>query len=382
MSAPTHYGRYEVLFPIASGGMAEVYAAGVRREGGFDDFVAIKRLLPSLVSDADSITMFQDEAQITSQLRHPNIVETKEVGHEGDEHFLVMELVVGATLYQLAVNALDTSGAALPYPIACELLAQAADGLQHAHDARDPHGRKLQVVHRDVSPQNILIGTDGRVRVADFGIARALMRGTQTRAGQMKGKVGYVSPEHARGEPLDGRADVFALGTVAWETLTGRSLFNTGDIVSTLQRVHDLEIPSVRSLRKEIPAGVADTVMWALQRDPVRRCPSAGDFARGLRAAVSKRPGPDQIAEYVRDNGGKELGWMRDKLRDARGATKRTKRRDLTRRLPRSRAMWLIAAAGLLAWLGVGALLAYNMTSDKDGGALQVGDPQITLPSE
>ncbi len=376
MSAPTHYGRFEVLFPIASGGMAEVYAAGVRREGGFDEFVAVKRLLPALVADADSITMFRDEAQITSQLRHPNIVETREVGHEGDEHFLIMELVVGATLYQLAVNALDSSGAALPYPLACEMLAQAADGLQHAHEVRDASGRKLQVVHRDVSPQNILVGTDGRVRVADFGIARALMRSTQTRAGQMKGKVGYVSPEHARGEPLDGRADVFALGTVAWETLTGRSLFNTGDIVSTLQRVHDLDIPSVRSLRKEIPAGVADTVMWALQRDPTRRCPSAADFARGLRAAVPNRPSPDEIAEYVRENGGKELRFIREKLRDARGATKRTRRKDVRRRLPRSRTMWIIGGLGLLAWLAVGAMVVSNMSSgDEHPDAIHVGTP-------
>lgn len=315
--APLTFGRYEALFHIASGGMAEVFAARLRGPHGFEKLVAIKRLLPDLADD-HFVQMFQDEARLAANITSPHVVQTMELGrHEEDGAlYIVMELVVGVTLYELCVSVLDSTIAMLPIPLVAEALAQASRGLDDAHNATTPTGQPLHVVHRDVSPQNLLCGVDGRIRVTDFGIARAVSRSTKTQVGQLKGKVAYLSPEQSRGEGLDARSDVFALGVVTWEALTGRSLFNTGDAMETVRRVRDLPIPSPRELRSDVPKKLVDVVMWALERKVDRRCPSAARYARALREAVPERPSQRKLAAFVQQHGGTQLQRMQDKLQE------------------------------------------------------------------
>src|SRR5687767_8991750 len=203
MSAPLRFGRYEALFKIAAGGMAEVFAARIRGEAGFEKLVAVKRMLPHLADDPDFVTMFLDEARVAATIGSPHVVQTLDLGRADDGAlYIVMELVVGVTLADLVGhdhNRLQP----LPVAIAAEIIAQAAQGLDDAHEAVTPAGDHLEIVHRDISPQNVLIGVDGRVRVADFGIARALFRMTQSETGRVKGKCAYFSPEQAVGKPLD-----------------------------------------------------------------------------------------------------------------------------------------------------------------------------------
>ncbi len=312
---PLTFGRYEALFHIASGGMAEVFAARLRGPAGFEKLVAVKRLLPDL-NDDHFVTMFLDEARLAANITSPHVVQTLELGRADDDGalYIVMELVVGVTLYDLCVSIFDSTMGKTPVPYVAEMIAQAARGLDDAHHATTPTGQPLHVVHRDVSPQNILVGQDGRVRVTDFGIARAVSRSTQTQVGKLKGKVAYLSPEQSRSQPLDARSDVFALGIVTWEALTGRSLFNTGDALETVRRVRTLPIPDPREFRSDLPESLVRVVMWALERDLDRRCPSAARYGEALKEAVPSRPGPKEIGELVRERGGTALRTIQEHM--------------------------------------------------------------------
>lgn len=326
VATPLTFGRYEALFHIASGGMAEVFAARLRGPAGFEKLVAVKRLLPDL-NDEHFVSMFLDEARIAAQISSPHVVQTLELGRAEDDGalYIVMELVVGVTLFDLCVSVIEGSGEVgraptrppqlLPIPIVVDIVAQAARGMGDAHDATTPTGNALHVVHRDISPQNLLCGVDGRVRVTDFGIARAVSRSTETQVGQLKGKVAYVSPEQGRGQKLDVRSDVFSLGIVAWEALTGKSLFNTGEAAETLDRVLELKIPSPRALRPDVPEALANAVMWALQRDIDKRCPSAARFERAIREAVPGANGR-ALASFVKMHGGPTLERITRKIHE------------------------------------------------------------------
>ncbi|MEM9073211.1 MAG: protein kinase [Myxococcota bacterium] len=313
--SPLTFGRYEALFHIASGGMAEVFAARLRGPAGFEKLVAVKRLLPDL-SDDHFVTMFLDEARLAAHITSPHVVQTLELGRADDDGalYIVMELVIGVTLFELCVNMFESAVGETPIEHVVEIMAQAARGLDDAHNARTPTGQALHVVHRDISPQNILVGLDGRVRVTDFGIARAVSRSTKTHVGQLKGKVAYLSPEQSRSQPLDARSDVFAIGVCTWEALTGRSLFNTGDAMETVGRVRSLRIPDPRELRREVPESVARVVLWALERDLDNRCPSAAEYAKALREAATTKPSAHDIGELVRDHGGSALIRMKDHM--------------------------------------------------------------------
>ena len=326
---PLTFGRYEALFHIASGGMAEVFAARLRGPAGFEKLVAVKRLLPDLNSD-HFVSMFLDEARLAAQIVSPHVVQTLELGRADDDGalYIVMELVVGVTLFDLCVSAMDTSKELMPIPIVAEILCQAAHGLNDAHEATTPTGNALKVVHRDISPQNLLCGVDGRVRVTDFGIARAVSRSTETQAGQLKGKVAYVSPEQARGKRLDRRSDVFSLGVVAWEALTGKSLFNTGDPVETMDRVLTLKIPSPKALRSDVPDELAKAVLWALERDPSKRCPSAARFAQAVEDAA-ERASTREVAGFVSRYGGPALHRIQDLIREVERGQERSLIRQL-----------------------------------------------------
>ena len=279
-------GRYELLGRIAAGGMAEVLAARLRGEDGFTRVVAVKRMLPHLASDPQFVEMFLDEARLAAHVHGAHVVATLDLGRdENAAPFIVMDLVIGVTLAQLQRASMAREGP-LPIAIALEILADAAQGLEEAHQARNPDGTPLGVVHRDVSPQNILVGADGHARVADFGVARALFRSTNTETGDLKGKYAYFSPEQSRGSAVDARSDVFAMGIVCWEVLTGHRLFKAEDPVQSVERVRSMPVPPIESLRDGVPESARRAVMHALERDLDQRLPHAGELATVLRRAA------------------------------------------------------------------------------------------------
>jgi serine/threonine-protein kinase len=317
-AAPSVYGRYETLFRIAAGGMAEVYAARVRGEAGFQKLVALKRMLPHLTDDERFVTMFMDEGKLAANISSPNVVSTLDLGRADDGSlYLVMELVVGTTLSTLLRNAAKADDQ-LPVGVAVEMLAQAAQGLHDAHEARTPFGAPLQLVHRDVSPQNILIGSDGRVRITDFGVARAVLRRTKTSTGEFKGKLSYFSPEQCADKTLDRRSDLFSLGVVAWETFTTRRLFHAENPLAVLERVTRMPIPSANAVRPDVPPAVAAVVAKALERDRDARYDSVAEFAQALRAAARDAEGVGdrhRVAELVKKFGGDSLARVQDQLK-------------------------------------------------------------------
>jgi serine/threonine protein kinase len=319
-AAPNVYGRYETLFRIAAGGMAEVYAARVRGEAGFQKLVALKRMLPHLTDDDRFVTMFMDEGRLAANISSPNVVSTLDLGRIDDGSlYLVMELVVGTTLSTLLRN-VAKEAVPMPIDVAVELIAQAAQGLHDAHDARTPSGAPLHIVHRDISPQNVLVGVDGRVRITDFGVARAVLRRTKTSTGEFKGKLSYFSPEQCADGELDRRSDIFSLGVVAWETLTTRRLFHAENPLAVLERVTRMPIPLAHEVSPEVPEAVSAVVAKALERDRERRFTTSSEFARALRRAARQTVGsadPSKVAELVARFGGESLETMQAQLRSS-----------------------------------------------------------------
>ena len=318
---PRRMGRYELLFRIASGGMAEVYAARVVGEGGFEKLVAVKRMLPTLAEDEEFVQMFLDEARMAANISNAHVVQTLDLGRDpAGALYIVMELVVGVTLSRILKEAAKVRRA-IPVGMAVELLAQAASGLHAAHDATTPVGEPLHIVHRDVSPQNILVGVDGRVRITDFGLARAVARATQTQAGRIKGKFAYCSPEQLRGSAIDRRADVFALGVVAWETLAGQRLFVADHPLAIMERVQHMPVLPIRQVRSRVPESVSDVVERALKRNPEDRFATAGELAMALRQAARdagiEAPEQADLRRFVQGAGGEPLRKIRANIQTA-----------------------------------------------------------------
>jgi serine/threonine protein kinase len=315
---PTRFGRYEVITKVASGGMAEVYAGRIIGESGFAKLVAIKAMRPELVDEERYVSMFLDEARVAAHISSPHVVSILDLGRDDRGlPYLAMELVIGASLSQL--------GRATPGPwppgLALELVSQAASGLHDAHEARDSLGTPLEIVHRDVSPQNILVGMDGRARITDFGVARAVMRITKTRTGEVKGKVRYFSPEQAIGAIADRRSDIFSLGIVAWELLTGLQLFRGRSLLDVHQAVLTQDIEPPERHRPELPPAVGAAVLRALARKPEDRYASADAFARELRkaAAVSDidLASTSQIVRFVEERAATTVDRLTRSIRES-----------------------------------------------------------------
>jgi len=271
-----------------------------RRPGlaGFERTVALKLILPELAADERYVTMFLDEARMASRIQHPNVVSVLEVGRDETTGilYMAMDLILGATLSQFCRA--HRKGTAVNAGL--EIVAQAADGLDAAHCAVAADGSPLALVHRDICPQNLLIGFDGFVRVSDFGIARAEQRNTHTETGKFKGKLGYCSPEHILGRPLDHRSDIFALGIVAFELITGVKLFSSTTPSKTLQRVLNAEVPTLTSLRPDVPAGAGAVIDAALDRSMDARPARAAELAVAIRAACLEA-GLDSPREAIRE---------------------------------------------------------------------------------
>lgn len=310
--------RYELIGEIASGGMATVYLARLTGVGGFQRMYAIKRLHPHLQAEKEFVEMFLDEARLAAGIHHPNVVPILEVGASQNAYYLVMEYIEGETLARLLAQAAARKER-LPVPQVLRVALDTLSGLHAAHELRDESGGIAGVVHRDVSPQNVLVGADGVSRITDFGVARAASRLTATRVGQLKGKIAYMAPEQARGdEDLDRRADVFAAGIVFWEALAHRRLFKAANEAATLSRVLHDPLPSLRDAAPHISKGVADVVMKALERDVNKRIASCAEFADALeRAALASGElgSPRDVQQYMDAVLGQDIRSQREAVR-------------------------------------------------------------------
>jgi serine/threonine protein kinase len=241
LKKPIPFGKYYLLERINVGGMAEVFKAKTFGVEGFERLLAVKRILPNIAEDEEFIAMFIDEAKIAVQLQHANIAQIFDLGKVEDSYFIALEYVPGKDLRSI-FDRLRGRGEVMTIQQACHIIMQVCEGLDYAHNKRDAQGRELHLVHRDISPQNVLIGYDGEVKLIDFGIAKAAGKASKTQAGILKGKFGYMSPEQVRGLPIDRRSDIFSVGIVLYELLTNERLFVGESDFSTLEKVRNVEI--------------------------------------------------------------------------------------------------------------------------------------------
>jgi serine/threonine protein kinase len=261
------FGKYQLLKRLAMGGMAQIYLARQRGPEGFEKLLVVKRILPHLAENDEFVRMFLDEARIAARLDHPNIVQIYDLGSQDDSFFIAMEYIHGEDLRRVWKRA-ERSGQLIPVPLVCRIMIEACAGLDHAHKKADGSGKPLNIVHRDISPQNILLTFEGRVKVVDFGIAKAADQATVTRSGVLKGKYSYMSPEQAAGQKVDCRSDIFALGVVLYELLTGARLFKRTTDMATLQAVAQCDILPPSRLNPRVPEDLDPIVMKALAREP------------------------------------------------------------------------------------------------------------------
>ncbi|MBN9165417.1 MAG: protein kinase [Myxococcales bacterium] len=277
-------GRYVLGPEIASGGMASVHLGRMLGRGGFGKTVAMKRLHAQYGRDPEFMTLFQDEARVTSALTHANIVMTLDVLEELDELYLVMEYVHGASLSQILRRLADQNP--VPLRIGVGIIAAMLDGLHAAHEATDENGEALDIIHRDVSPQNVLVSFQGVAKIADFGISRAAGRVHSTGDGSVKGKISYMAPEQLLGTPLTAQTDIYAAGVVLWETITGRRLIDFDSMAENMRAVLDLAIAAPSELSVDVPHELDAVVMRAVERAPADRFVSARDMGTALRKAT------------------------------------------------------------------------------------------------
>jgi len=311
MGEPFQLGRYALHAELAAGGMAVVYLARQAGAVGFGKTVAIKRLHPHLARDPYFVTMFLDEARLVARVQHPNVVPILDVVSTDSELFLVLEYVRGETLSGL-LRAARRSNTTMPVPIAAAIAIGLLAGLHAAHEAKDELGKPLDIVHRDVSPQNLMIGADGVPRVLDFGVAKAASRLQTTREGQLKGKIPYMAPEQLGGE-VSAKTDVYAASLVFWEALTGQRTFRGETEAQLLHVVMTAEVPAPSTLNREVPPELDAVVLKGLVRDPAGRWSSAREMAAAIEAVVPVAS-PMKVAAWVDAIIGKTLA-ARDAIR-------------------------------------------------------------------
>jgi len=299
----TPFGKYFLLERINVGGMAEVYKAKTVGVEGFEKIVAIKRILPSVAEDEEFIKMFVDEAKITSQLSHANLAQTFDLGKIDDTFYIAMEYVPGKDL-RAVFERCKRRGDRMPLQLAAFVVSRVCEGLDYAHRKRDTSARELHIVHRDVSPQNIILSYEGEVKLIDFGIAKAANKITKTQAGILKGKFGYMSPEQVRGLPLDGRSDIFAAGVVLYELCTGERLFTGSSDFSVLEKVQQAKVTPPSQVEPSIPIKLERIILKALAREPEDRYQQAADIAAELtRFLLESQQRPvtrDDVAAFMK----------------------------------------------------------------------------------
>jgi serine/threonine-protein kinase len=318
--ASVQLGQYQPLLQLATGGMATLYVARKVGGGGFERLVAIKRVHPHLLENEDFHEMFRDEARVCSVIRHANVVSMTDVVDAEGELFLVLDYVESLSLGEL-IRAANDAGKRLPPAIVSRIVSDALAGLHAAHEATDLQGERLDVIHRDVSPQNIIVGVDGTSRLIDFGIAKAVSRISVTNSGVVKGKLRYMSPEQVRHKELDRRSDIFAAGLVLFEALTGKRLLGGDDEGDIALAILLASFPTATSVVAELPPAIDAVLEKALAREPEERYQRASEFADALERAVPAAPARE-VGALVEDLGMTVLAKRRDELRAAvRAAT-------------------------------------------------------------
>lgn len=291
------FGRYQLIERIATGGMAELWRARMRGSDGFEREVAIKKMLSHMTGDSNFTAMFLDEAHILARLNHGNIVSVLDFGRIEDEFFMALDLVDGPDL-----RALLRGEQPLPSHLACYVAWQCCQALAHAHQAKDAEGLPLNLVHRDIAPQNLLLSMDGQVRIADFGIARVERKLSRTETGIAKGTLDYMSPEQLAAEAVDARADIYSLGVVLYEMLCGRRPFTGHTFTETLGRITAGKYKPIHRVNSKVDRGLSAIVTQAMRKQRDRRYPDAASMAADLDAHMSlggRRPEASQLAEWL-----------------------------------------------------------------------------------
>ncbi len=322
-SFPERVGKYELLLPLGTGGTATVYLARTRGVAGFEREVALKLVHAHLRGDEESRLHLLEEARLAARIRHPNVVPVTEVDADACGVFLVMDYVEGEALSGL-VRLLRDQNHRLPPRLIARIMNDSLAGLHAAHELRDAQGHLVSLVHRDFSPQNILLGIEGVTRLADFGVAKAASRTVRTKTGLVKGKVAYMSPEQARGHKVDRRCDVWAAGVVVWELITGRKLYDHEDDVATLLSVVTEEPPRLSTVMQGVPPALDEAVAYALTSDVNNRCPSAEAFRCMLESAWDECGGmatTPELGAFVKQTVGQKLAERRELVARGRASS-------------------------------------------------------------
>ena len=319
MFNPQRFGRYLLVKRLSTGGMAEVFLARAPARAGAEQFVAIKRILPWANEETEFTNMFIDEACISAGLKHPNIAKVLEFGQERGHYFLAMEYLSGRDLRSV-LTYLQRTKTRPPVPMVLVIGMRLAQALDYAHRQKRPDGESMEIIHRDVSPPNVLISYDGGVKLIDFGIARASSRATRTRAGRLKGKIAYMSPEQVQGKDIDQRADLFSLGVILYELITATSLFHGKNQLDTMHQVRRAEVPLPSSINPEVPEEVDQILLTALARERTERYQTAGKLREALqRHLVRSRAvfGPEHLLKWMQKH---FAGAYQEEQRTLRGA--------------------------------------------------------------
>ncbi len=322
-------GKYDLLALLAVGGTAEIYLARIGGEAGFEKYVVAKCLLDHLADQAEYVNMFLDEARIGAQLDHSNIVQTLELGEHNGRYYMVMEYLAGMSLSTLGKKAVGRVPGGLPIEITLHLASQACAGLHYAHERTTADGRPLNIIHRDVSPQNLVVSFEGILKLVDFGIAKAEVRETHTKSGTIKGKFAYMSPEQCLGHDLDRRTDIFALGTIVHELLTGERLFKRGNTYDTYQAIVNGNVPRPSEVNHQLDPTLDDMVMRALAYNREDRYPTAEAFGEALLQTLHRRGksvGAGDVSRFFDEHFDEELqihaARMRELLTEGRATMK------------------------------------------------------------
>jgi serine/threonine protein kinase len=391
----TLLGRYELVRPIAKGGMATVYLARVVGEGGFERLVALKLMHPHIANDPDFVSMFLDEARLAARIRHPNVVPTLAVERSNDGLFLVMEFVDGHPL-QGVIRTLARERRTFPTDIALRVMIDTLEGLHAAHELADENGEPLRLVHRDVSPHNVLLGKDGVSRITDFGGAHARARLTSTEGASLKGKVAYLSPEQITTGAMDRRADLFAAGIVMWEMLALRRLFRGETEGQTLGMILQGARQAPHQVRPDVPELVSRVCMKALAVDPNARFQTALEMIEALEAAaaaagisvakpravgafVSELPVPTPSVDGSKLPSSSGISTLGRAAMPSAASAEMPMVASTPAPLPRRRGAWV--ALGVVAVLAVAAVgIAAAMRSPVSAGPAAAAPSELPLP--
>ncbi len=373
--------RYLLLDEIATGGMASVHLGRSTERGGPGSVVAIKQMHPHLARSAEFVAMFLDEARMVARIRHPNVVPVVDVVLDGGQLLLVMKLVIGEPLSRLIAIVREP----VPPPIAVAIVRDMLRGLHAAHEATDEAGAPLHIVHRDVSPQNVMVGIDGVARVLDFGIAKAAGRLQTTREGQIKGKAAYMAPEQLRGEEeVDRRTDVYAAATLLWELLTGERLFAATSMEEKVTKILEMKVPPPSSLVPEISPAIDAVVLRGLARRRERRWTTAEEMEHALAGAIQAAT-PSDVAAWVRLLAGSAISERARKVAEIESLDPRAAAPAPAAAAPaRSRASALLlvlgAAIGGAAVFAVPALRARIAATEAKEAARASSDAATSAP--